>query len=95
MASADPIIDALQSLDGRLGDHRDEMKGRFGAIERKLKQLEVGSQLTVVVLTRIEERIEGGSADQGRMRFDVNQLRAKVADLEDRLGQIEAILIDE
>ena len=41
---------------------------------------------------RIEEQIEGGSADQGRMRFDVNQLRAKVADLEDRLGQIEAIL---
>ena len=98
MASTDAILDALQTLEhtltGRVDGHRDEMKGRFDAIGRDLKELEVGSQLVVAALMRVEERIEGDSADQARMRFDVNQLRAKVADLETRLRAIEAVLID-
>jgi chromosome segregation ATPase len=107
MASTDPILSALKSLEGtlvdrltaemdrRFGDFRTEMNGRFDAIETRLEHLEIEYQMTVAGLKRIEERLADDGADRARLRTEVVQLRAKVADLDTRIREIETRLADE
>jgi chromosome segregation ATPase len=107
MASTDPILSALKSLernlvdrltaemDRRFGDFRTEMNGRFDAIEKQLEHLEIEYQMIVAGLKRIEERLDSDSADRAQLRIEVGRLRSKVTDLDTRLREIETRLADE
>ena len=107
MASTDPILTALQSLehnlvdrltaemDRRFGELGSEMNGRFDAIDKRLEHLEIEYRMIVSGLKRIEEQLENDTADRARLRAEVGQLRSKVVDLDTRIREIETRLADE
>jgi chromosome segregation ATPase len=103
MASPDPILTALKQVEenvterltARIDALRDEMSGRFDAIEKRLDRLETEYHMIVAALNRIEERLDADDTDRARLKSEVGQLRSRVGVLEMRIQELEARLGDE
>jgi chromosome segregation ATPase len=95
MTAMDPIVTALEKMEGRLIARIDEanrelrrdiqldMDGQFDAVHKRLDRLEQEYEMLKVGMARLE-------ADVGTLKSDVAQLKADVAQLKTTVGRIEA-----
>jgi chromosome segregation ATPase len=104
MSTSDPVIVALQKLEGglfekiraevgqQLDRFRLEMNARFDAIEVRLDGLETEYHMIVAGLRRIEEQLSEQRDDRARLKAEVSGLKARVTELQQRIHDIEVRL---